>query len=116
MKGCPKERSATPQNNNILTGKDLAGQLKGLHVVISGVVQGVGFRWFVERVANGLGLVGYVRNMYDGTVEAYVEGEAGALNAFHKEMKIGPRSAHVTDTRAEWKEYSGKYENFRIEL
>lgn len=94
----------------------MAGQLKGLHIVVDGVVQGVGFRWFVERVAHELGLVGYVRNMYDGSVETYAEGDEGTLNVFCKELKIGPRSAHVTSVRVDWTEYSGEYKNFRIEL
>ena len=103
-------------HTNRLINRKLNGTHKGLHLVVSGVVQGVGFRWFVERVANNLGLVGYVRNNYDGSVEAYAEGEEPTLNAFHKELRIGPRSAHVTDVRAEWREYTGKYKNFRIEL
>lgn len=94
----------------------MPGTLKGIHLIVSGVVQGVGFRWFVERVANNLGLVGYVRNLYDGSVETYAEGNEDALNAFHKEMKIGPRSAHVTGVRTDWKEYTGNYKDFRIEL
>ncbi len=94
----------------------MSGQLKGIHVVVSGVVQGVGFRWFVERVARNLGLVGYVRNLYDGSVEAYAEGGEDVLNAFHKELKIGPRSAHVSGVKVDWQEYTGNFKDFRIEL
>lgn len=94
----------------------MPGQLKGIHLIVSGVVQGVGFRWFVERAAKNLGLVGNVRNLYDGSVEAYAEGVADALNAFHKEIKIGPRSAHVTGVRVDWKKYTGDFKDFRIEL
>ena len=85
-------------------------------MIVSGVVQGVGFRWFVERVANSFGLTGYVRNLYDGTVETYVEGEEAALNGFHNEVRIGPRGAHVAAVKVEWREHSGNYKNFRIEL
>ncbi len=94
----------------------MPGQLKGIHLVVSGVVQGVGFRWFVERVARNLGLVGHVRNLYDGSVEAYAEGEENVLNAFYKELKIGPRSAHISGIRLDWQEYTGKFKDFRIEL
>ncbi len=94
----------------------MPGQLKGMHLIVSGVVQGVGFRWFVERIARNLGLVGHVRNLYDGSVETYAEGEEDALNAFYKEMKIGPRSAHVAGVRVDWKEYTGDFKDFRIEL
>ncbi len=94
----------------------MAGQSKGIHLIVSGVVQGVGFRWYVERVAKKLGLAGNVRNLYDGSVEAYAEGEEDALNAFYKEIKIGPSSAHVTGVRVDWKEYTGDFKDFRIEL
>ncbi len=94
----------------------MPGQLKGMHLIVSGVVQGVGYRWFVERAAKNLGLVGNVRNLYDGSVEAYAEGEEDTLNAFYKEMKIGPREAHVTGIRVDWKEYTGDFKDFRIEL
>lgn len=94
----------------------MAGQLKGIHLIVSGVVQGVGYRWFVERAAKNLGLVGNVRNLYDGSVEAYAEGEEDTLSAFYKEMKIGPREAHVTAIRVDWKEYTGDFKDFRIEL
>ena len=94
----------------------MPGQLKGIHLTVSGVVQGVGFRWFVERVARNLGLVGYVRNLYDGSVETCAEGEEDALSAFYKEIKIGPRSAHVSGVRVDWQEYTGKFKDFRIEL
>jgi len=46
-----------------------------VHLVVHGLVQGVGFRWFVARRADGLGLSGYVRNLYDGSVEAEAEGD-----------------------------------------
>lgn len=94
----------------------MAGQLKGLLLNVSGVVQGVNFRWFVQRVAQNLGLKGYVKNLYDGSVEAYAEGEKGILNAFYEEVKIGPRSAHVSGVRVDWQEYTGEFKDFRIEL
>ncbi len=94
----------------------MPGQLKGIHLIVSGVVQGVNFRWFVQRVAQNLGLKGYVKNLYDGSVEAYAEGEEDALNAFYKEVKIGPRSAHVAGVRVNWKKYTGDFKDFRIEL
>ena len=83
-------------------------------MLISGVVQGVGFRWFVERTANGFGLKGWVKNLYDGTVETYAEGEEGALKGFLEEIKIGPRSGRVAGVKANWQEYSGRYDDFRI--
>lgn len=72
------------------------------HVVVEGLVQGVGFRWFAARSAQSLGLVGVVRNRYDGTVEIEAEGERSAVEELLKKLKIGPRSAHVTNLRIAW--------------
>ena len=94
----------------------MAGERKGLRIIVSGVVQGVGFRYFVKRVADDLRLVGYVRNNFDGSVEAYAEGDASAINAFYDEIKIGPRQAHISSVQVEWNEYKGDYKVFRIML
>lgn len=65
-------------------------------IVVRGRVQGVGFRWFVEDVANGLGLSGWVRNLPDGrSVEALVEGPSAALDRFAARMRQGPPGSHV---------------------
>ncbi len=63
--------------------------------VVRGRVQGVGFRYFTENVASRLGLSGYVKNCADGTVEAYVVGNAAALEEFKTHLEEGPRSARV---------------------
>jgi len=73
-----------------------------VHVIVEGLVQGVGFRWFVARSAESLGLVGSVRNLYDGTVEVEAEGDRSSLEQFIAAMKVGPRSAHVTNMRIAW--------------
>ena len=92
----------------------MTGQLKGLHLIISGVVQGVGFRWFVERAATSFGLTGWVKNLYDGTVETCAEGDESALKGFLDEIKIGPRSGRVAGVKVNWTEYTGNYNDFRI--
>lgn len=86
-----------------------------MHIVVSGVVQGVGFRWYALRVANRFGLKGYVRNRFDGGVEMYAEGDEGALSAFLDEIRVGPRNAHISNMNFNWIEYNGKYTEFRIE-
>jgi acylphosphatase len=73
-----------------------------LHVIVEGIVQGVGFRWFVERRAQARSLRGYVRNRYDGSVEVEAEGEKEALEEFLVELRAGPRSAQVTETVVTW--------------
>ncbi len=63
---------------------------------ISGGVQGVGFRFFAERVAEKLALSGYVRNLRDGRVEVYAVGSADQLRALRDELERGPRFASVS--------------------
>jgi acylphosphatase len=63
--------------------------------LVSGVVQGVGFRWFVKREGRRLGLRGIVRNLGDGTVEVVAEGTDGALQVLHEALRHGPLGARV---------------------
>jgi acylphosphatase len=84
------------------------------HLLVSGYVQGVGFRWWVMRKAQEYDLKGYVRNLYSGEVEVEVEGYRPMIIDFVKELKVGPRSAQITDAKIEWGEYQNKYENFDI--
>lgn len=85
-----------------------------LHIIIEGLVQGVGFRWFVARKAESLGLSGYVKNLYDGNVEVEAEGDRSLLEELIREVKIGPRSAHVTNLRVEWREPAHMRNHFEI--
>lgn len=75
------------------------------HVTISGRVQGVGYRAWVERQAVARGLSGWVRNRRDGAVVAVFSGEAQAVEAMIADCRIGPRAAFVLDVRVE--EYAG---------
>lgn len=65
--------------------------------VVSGRVQGVGFRWFVEREAATLGLTGWVRNRDDGRVEVMATGTREQLGALHGRLCQGPRAARVDE-------------------
>ncbi|MCA9322764.1 MAG: acylphosphatase [Planctomycetes bacterium] len=67
------------------------------HVLVRGRVQGVGFRWFVRKTANRLGIDGWVRNLPDGAVEAFVQGDDPALETMKEELSRGPRLARVDD-------------------
>ncbi len=69
--------------------------------VISGRVQGVGFRFFAEDAAAREGLHGWVRNLPDGRVEIFAEGEAEAVERFERKIGHGPPRAQVTDLRVE---------------
>ena len=66
-------------------------------VVVHGHVQGVGFRFSVVDVAREHGLVGWVRNRYDGTVETWLQGDADAVDRVADWCRRGPRGARVTD-------------------
>ena len=85
-----------------------------VHVIVEGLVQGVGFRWFAARTAASLGIVGAVRNLYDGTVEVEAEGQRSAVEAFLHTLKVGPRSAHVSNVRIVWIEPQGTERRFEI--
>jgi acylphosphatase len=63
--------------------------------VVIGMVQGVGFRWFVARHARGLGVTGYARNLSDGRVEVIASGEPGAIARLEEMLRRGPASAQV---------------------
>jgi len=84
------------------------------HILVSGYVQGVGYRYFVYRAANNLGLTGYVRNLFNGDVEVVVEGERGLIIDFLETLRIGCRSAHVSDVKVKWENWKGEFNNFRI--
>jgi acylphosphatase len=73
-----------------------------VHMIVEGLVQGVGFRWFVARHAEALGLDGYVRNLYNGNVEIEAEGDRSLVEEFIKEVRVGPRAAHVSKVHLEW--------------
>jgi acylphosphatase len=66
-----------------------------LHFLIQGRVQGVGFRWFVQREAAELELRGWVRNTEDGDVEVMAAGDAGNLDELRVSLRRGPRGARV---------------------
>ena len=69
--------------------------------LISGIVQGVGFRFFTEHAASVEGICGYVRNLPDGSVEAVAEGDAEAVDRFERALRRGPRSGRVQNVRIE---------------
>ncbi|MGO9324954.1 MAG: acylphosphatase [Terracidiphilus sp.] len=66
-----------------------------VHFLIQGRVQGVGFRWFVQREASELNLRGWVRNTEEGEVEVLAAGDAGNLDELRSSLRRGPRGARV---------------------
>jgi acylphosphatase len=92
----------------------LSGPHRGVLIVVSGAVQGVGFRWFVRQVATRYGVKGYVKNLFNGSVEIYAEGDEVSLKTFFEEVRVGPRHADISGVKVNWNEYTGKYNDFRI--
>jgi len=88
---------------------------KRAEIIVNGLVQGVGFRYFVIRNAQQLGLKGYVKNLYDGSVLTVVEGETGFIEELFKKIKIGPRSAHIINSKIEWCEFKNEFSTFEVE-
>ena len=86
-----------------------------LHAVACGKVQGVSFRYFVVRRAQGLGLTGYAYNMPDGrSVEVVAEGERDGLEELLGSVREGPTGAVVKGVNASWSEATGEFRDFRI--
>lgn len=83
-------------------------------VRVYGIVQGVFFRANTKRVADSLGLSGYVRNMPDGSVEAVFEGDKDSVEKAIEWCRKGPPLAVVEKVEVEWEPYKGEYKGFYI--
>lgn len=79
------------------------------------MVQGVGFRYFTQRAAAKHQVYGYVRNLPDGTVEAFAQGSEKHVNEFRDDLAAGPRYSRVDDVEEIVVDPDGAYGNFRIE-
>jgi acylphosphatase len=82
---------------------------------VSGEVQGVGFRFFAQRAAARHQVVGYVKNLDDGRVEAFAEGPAKNVEAFKNDLATGPRFSSVDHLEEITLDPSGRYSSFRVE-
>ncbi|MGE5682655.1 MAG: acylphosphatase [Bacillota bacterium] len=90
-------------------------ELSRAEIISEGLVQGVGFRYFVVRNAQKLGLKGYTKNMYSGEeVLTVVEGSRSSIEELFKILKIGPMHADVRKCTIAWTEYSGEFSSFEI--
>lgn len=83
--------------------------------VVRGRVQGVGFRWFVEREAHILGIGGWVRNNADGSVEVLAQGTHEQLLGLRSRLRQGPRAARVDDVNESEVRPAAGLNSFRIE-
>jgi acylphosphatase len=92
----------------------MSDNYKRAEIVASGRVQGVGFRYFVLRNAQNLGLYGYVKNLYSGEVLTVVEGSKAMIEELYKEIKIGHSYAHVAKCTIVWHEYMAEFKEFEV--
>lgn len=84
------------------------------HVFISGRVQGVFFRENIRRLARSLGVVGWVRNLPDGRVEAVFEGDEENVRRMIEFCRRGPPAARVDDVEITWEKPKGEFDDFEI--
>jgi acylphosphatase len=87
---------------------------KGVHLIVSGMVQGVGFRYHVHHSARRHYLAGWVKNLPDGRVETIAEGTEEELREFVKEVKKGSRFSRVDDVQVEWLSFTNQFNAFQM--
>jgi acylphosphatase len=85
-----------------------------VQAVVHGRVQGVSFRYYTQRRASSLDLTGYVRNLWDGTVEVVAEGPRQSLEELLAFLHVGPRAALVTQVDTEWPRPTGAFTHFEV--
>lgn len=83
-------------------------------IIANGFVQGVGFRYFVVRNAEKLGLKGYTKNLYSGEVLTVVEGEKFLIEELYNKLRIGPQHADVKNTSINWYEFKNEFKRFEV--
>lgn len=99
-------------NQEPLSGNN---QIARAHIWVTGHVQGVGFRAYVEYMARQIGgLTGWVRNVGYDTVEAIAEGERANVERLIDAMKQGPRSSRVEESKVDWETPTGEFMQFGV--
>jgi acylphosphatase len=88
--------------------------MKRYHLYISGRVQGVGFRWYAQRIGEKIGVYGWVRNLADGRVEIVVEGEDRKIDEFIEELKEGYLGINIKEIEKIEEVYKGEFQKFEI--
>jgi acylphosphatase len=83
-------------------------------IFVEGLVQGVGYRNFVERKASQLGLAGFVMNLKDGRVRVRVEGTRGHIEELARDLEKGPPLSHVETVAISWRPVTGRFRSFGI--
>ncbi len=83
-------------------------------ILVKGRVQGVGFRWFTMNQAESYSIKGYVKNLNNGDVEVFAEGDDNQLLEFINKLKEGPPFSHVIDVITRYEEFKGHFKEFKL--
>ncbi len=86
---------------------------KAVRLMLEGIVQGVGMRFYISNTAKNIGVKGFVRNLSDGRVETVAEGSPSEVDAFIEKVKKAPRG-RITDTELTEIPYKGSYNGFQV--
>ena len=89
-------------------------ELKRAKIIVNGLVQGVGYRYFVIRHADNLNLKGYIQNLFTGEVLTEVEGDESLIQELIKQLKIGPMKSHIVNCSVDWSEYKNEFKRFEV--
>lgn len=87
--------------------------MKAKRYFISGLVQGVGYRFFVEKIARSLGIKGYVKNLWDGRVEVFAEADEKTLSELEAKLRVGPPASDVSNVEVVDVQIQG-FKDFKI--
>lgn len=89
-------------------------QFSAVKIIVSGRVQGVGYRYFIARIASELELKGYVKNLFTGDVEIIAEGRKEFLEGLIEKAELGPMGATIKTCKVEWLDFKKKYDKFEV--
>ncbi len=92
----------------------MAKELTTAHIIITGTVQGVGFRYYTRRLASSLGLTGFVKNLANGEVEIEAEGDKQNVQKLTRDLQTKDMSEYISELKLEWAPYQNKYQDFTI--
>ncbi|MFZ2330225.1 MAG: acylphosphatase [Atribacterota bacterium] len=86
------------------------------HILVSGRVQGVAFRYYARNMAYQLGVGGWIKNLANGQVELVVDGSKNSVNEMIEWCKQGPRMAQVENVEVDWLPCSVEYSHFQVKM
>ena len=93
----------------------MSNNQKRAEILVNGLVQGVGFRYFVLHEALNLGLKGFVKNLYTGEVLTVVEGDKSLIEELFMKIKVGPSHASVKNANINWGGTKNEFTHFEIQ-